>query len=222
MQSEDLIGDLMDGLRSQLPGADDGIVLYVMRDTVRELCRRSRVWITERDIPALRNIGALRLSTVTGFGDPVFIEAVSFRGQRLRYDDVDHGTEKPKEGVPTTWSWAPPDRILLNPILADPAPSDMFHVRAVVQPRLGDDALQTLSHVPAHIFSMHGDLVKEGVLGKLYSMAGKPWSSGVLAAVHAKNFRVGAANALIGVRNAMGADHSPRWRFPNPAAWRRP
>jgi hypothetical protein len=219
-QSDDAIDDLMSGLRAQLPGADDPVIFYTMRDVIRQLCRRGRVWRVEGQIPALRNIGALRVSGISGFGEPVWVESVSFRGRHLPYGGFNTRMSTPTAGVPTEWAFEAPDRIFLNPILETAEPGDSFWVKAAVQPRLGVDPSVALSHVPAHIFAQYQEIIAQGTLGFMMVMPGKPWSNGALSATYIRRFLGLVAAARVTSDNNRGTDPRPRWRFPAPAARR--
>lgn len=221
-QSDEAIDDIMSGLRAQLPGADDPVILYTMRDVVRQLCRRGRVWKVEGKIPALRNIGALRVSNISGFGEPIWVEAVTFRGRELLHGNFNPRIQEPKGGVTTSWHYEAPDRIYLDPILEDPMPDDAFWVRAAVQPRLGADPALSLSHVPAHVFTNNHETISQGTLGFMMVMPGKPWSNGALSATYIRRFLGMISAARVSTDNSRGTDPRPRWRFPLPAAaWRR-
>ena len=218
MQNDDLIADLLDGLRVQLPGADDPLILYTLRDRVRELCRLGRVWMVERETPATANLGVLRTSTMTGFGELAWLEAVTFNGQPLHYRDLGYVRDKPIAGKPAWYAFELPDRIYLNPIITQPARGDFFSIHAALQPRLGEDPLRALQNVPVHIFTRFTQALHEGVLGRLLAMPGKPWSNSALAGVYLRSFQGSARMARVESSRAAGANQRPQWRFPAPAA----
>lgn len=218
MQADDLIADMMDGVRSQLPGADDPLILYTLRDCVRELCRIGRVWKIEREMPAVRNLGVLRTSTLTGFGELIWLVQVTFNGVRLAYRTVEFCRDQPRAGKPAWYAFEPPDRIYLNPILQDPAPEDRFCIHAFVQPRLGEDPGRTIANVPIHVLSRYAEPLKEGVLGKLMAMPGKPWSNTMLAGVYIRSFKAAASHARVASQSDFGANPRPQWHFHSAAA----
>lgn len=222
MQTDDVLADLMDTLRVQLAGADDPLLLLTLRNVVRDLCRVSRVWKVEKEIPALKNIGALRVSNISGFGEPVWIERVTFNDRELPNRRIDFFLQKPEAGKPTGWAYEPPDRIFVNPILEDVEPGDRFTVRAALQPRLGDDPAQSLAHLPAHVLSNHSEMLIEATLGRMMVMPSKPWSNTPMASAYLRRSSSLLAKARIETINRRGTDPRTGWAFPNPAAWRRP
>lgn len=220
MTADDLVADILDGLRSQLPGADDGIILYTLRDCLRDLCRYGRVWRIERTIPAIRNLGVLRTGTVSGFGELVWLEAVTFNGVPLGYRHLQLCRDQPKPGSPAWYAFEAPDKIYVNPILQEPEPGDQFCVHAALQPRLGDEPAKAVGYVPVHVLDRFAEQLKEGVMGRMLAMPAKPWSNTKLAVAYLNAWSGHRSKARVESRTDFGANPRPQWRYPNAAARR--
>lgn|GEM_PF-4306112 len=208
----DVIADVLGMLRTQLPSADDPVILFTLRDVLREFCRNARVWRTQKRAPLLDRVPDLRVSSYTAFGALAWLEDVKFLGRSLATCDFD-SSQTPEYGTPREYAFAAPDKVRFTPIPQNLGPAASVTLFLTLQPQLGEDPATVLTSLPAHIFGQFDQTIREGVLGRMMGMPSKPWSNGALAVVYLRSFKA-ATGAARGIADRQYGSVRARWSFP--------
>lgn len=196
---EALVTDrLMENLRVRLPGSKDGVILLELFNVVDEACRISGLW--QEAIPVTL-VSGQDLYTITPMGTQI-VEVMSVAHPTLDTNDITYDNGQIVLGTP--------------PTAADVAASPLY-VTASLAPSPfgnGDSPFADLTQwLPADLWPTHHELLLDGVLGRMMSQIGKPYSNPTFAQFHSRRFRNAMAQARSGVA-AGGAAYAPTWSFP--------
>lgn len=83
------------------------------------------------------------------------------------------------------------------------------------------DAVYNCSCDTSELWSNWFEVIKDGVLYRLFKQPAKPWSSPQLAEYHGKEYRAGIARARATAQAGYNGDPGGRWAFPQFARGRR-
>lgn len=189
---------IIDSARSQLVGAIDQNVQFVLADVLDEFFRRSTVW---REAIRIRPREGTLIYEIES-------EEYNARILALRWL-LNH------DGIVTRAYMPIPGQLRFA------SPPDAAHQYfATVDLTVALKAQnQLIPDFPAWIAERYADTIVSGILARLMAQPGKPWSSMQMAVMHNGRFRSGADAAKIETDrgNLVGAQN---WRFPRFAAQR--
>lgn len=188
-------------LRTRLPGISEGQLGLELKSTLREFFTKSGFWMEELSpIPLLPNKTMYKLTypqaRVMG------VHAVAINGT-----PVGLVATKPHSTTKAAYAYmSEADLMELFPVRTSPT-TDTMIVIARLNPLPG------MCKVPVETVTHFFDEVMDGVLGRLYSMPGKPYTNLVQAQYHLKRFRDGIAMARdMGRKRYSTATRG--WMFP--------
>lgn len=196
------VSELAENLVYRLPGCTDLMIRKAIRDVFREFCRETKCLTAERFVEIER--GRLDYPLASVFGGVVTgVRAVAVGAQRLK-SGIDYATYGARPPVlHLSPRWVPPRD-------APAAPPQEAHLndgpRAV---RVIQEEVPSLEseHAPNGFVAAHGEAICSGVLARLCSMTGRPWSDPQVAALE----RVSYENAKSELR--MRHETPPGGRF---------
>jgi len=186
---------LLDTVMSRLPGVTAPVVELELKNTLNEFFTRSTVW---RD--------RLVMNIVEGIDEYEMVpnDAVS-KILHILYADISE--------VPFRYHILQPRTIVLK----DTPTRDLVNALNIVVTLTLDDSVcedeDCDSFIPDFIYDYFFEAVLDGVLGRFYSIASRPWSNAQLAVLHQTRFRQGWAQARVQANASYTRGFAP-WRFP--------
>lgn len=220
---------IIDTVRINCPGYVDGTVRLELYNTLNEFFQRTNVWLFELPLTIVPETNDYVLDT----GQNVVINRLMSLGEMQRSPNLvlEYAPTNPPQFLldansqngPEVNNWrfrTPQAGILLNagvatPVLRigfNPGPSRIWV--AVLALNITDplDA-DGLPVVPTWIMEKYRDILGHGVISRMMTQAGKPYSNEQGGAFHGRKFNQGVGLAREEVR-AMFAYGGQRWAFP--------
>lgn len=193
--ADSYVDRILDSARSRLPGAIDSQVLFELADVLNEFFRISTCWRETVDVSFIDGVREYEL-----FSDDLPARVVSLLEVRNADD------------VPVRAVMADPSTLQL----AFDATPGIYSISVVltVGNKLNNE---TYPRFPQWVADTYGDVIADGVVGRMAAMPAKPFSSPNHAAFYTRKFRQGAQMARIQTNraNLVGGQ---RWLYPRFAA----
>lgn len=232
---------LMQTLRVDLPGSGDELLQLQLFNVIDEFCRRTNAWRQETDITLEEGVveyglgipadsAIVRVMGVSQNGVPVppsnlpgiTVSSIGFIDAEQVFPDGDAlfapattGTE----GGVLAWAVFRPDYLVVTSPPTEEARKYPFNAivaltiaKSCLECDCGDWAL------PEWMFDMYFQDWLDGVQGRMFGMANKPWSNIQLAAYHGKRFRNQMAFRKQEAMRGFTFNR-PAWRFPRVGGW---
>jgi hypothetical protein len=197
--------DWQEELYSRVPGAASDHIDQELKSTLREFFTKSGFWTEELDpinIVALTDTYTLTPTTGVVMG----VQAAWVDNKQVHLISIKPKVEPTSPTTPNLGYCPQPNQLQLFPT---PSVSITDGLKVLV--RLNPSA--DFSDIPDEASSHFFDEIMDGVLGRLYSMPGKPFSNVVTAQYHLRRFRNGIASARdISRRRYSTAERG--WSFP--------
>jgi hypothetical protein len=195
--ADSYVDRILDSARSRLPGAIDSQVLFELADVLNEFFRISTCWREVVSINFIADVTDYEL-----FTDDMPARVVSLVEVRDPNNTLVRAT-------------------MLNPNmlqLAYPATPGAYTIATIltVANKINNE---TYPRFPQWVADTYGDVIADGLVGRMAAMPAKPFSSPNHAAYYTKKFKQGAQQARIQTNreNLVGGQ---RWLFPSFAAQR--
>jgi hypothetical protein len=180
----------MDRARDKLPGASDASIKAELYDVFQEFFRDTTSWL--EDI------------TVHVFTDTTTYDIVPTEGQIIRLIQVFDSNRVPQPATMPTFG-----QLILQWSTNVEQDYTVTVAKNVVLPKLSKD----IPVGPDWVLPVWGNIILDGVLGKMMGSLAKPYSNQTLAAYHLRRFRDGMAQVRTAVlrRNTYGVQ---AWGYP--------
>lgn len=193
--ADQLVDRILDSARSRLPGAMDNQILFELADVLNEFFRNSTCW---------RETIQLDLDAVT-------------LDYELFTDDMP-GRVTTLVGVLNSDNIAVQASILDGNILrllheVTPGPYNVWTILTVAN-KINNEKYPRF---PQWVSDTYGDVIADGIVGRMAAMPAKPYSSINHAAFYTKKFKQGTMGAKIET-NRQHLYGGQTWRFPRFAA----
>lgn len=192
----------MKNIRVRLPGATDDAIQLEWFNTMDEFFRGSNVWQEDIDmaVPAGDPAGTIYYLTPTA---PSLIDKLLWAFQKP--DDPNQYRGPQLLGV----AMSVPGEVVLQM-----QPSEEVTYRVTVSLTV-QDPVQRDGYIqfPAWVLARYRSVLMDGLLGKMYSQPGKPWTNTQLAVLHLRKFMAGTAQARVDMTRNNVYKQQP-WRFP--------
>lgn len=192
-----LIDRIMDSAKSRLPGAVDNNLYFELQSVLDEFFRLSTVWRERILVPVVDDTLEYEI-------DSADLPSRIFALYRFENSDlIEYPATLPRLNVVKTYMQY--------------APGDYYvYVYMTVTNPLNDDKYPTF---PQWVSDRYGDVIADGLAGRLMAMPAKPYSSPQHALFYGRKFRAACSEARIeaGRQNLVGGQN---WRYPRFAAQR--
>lgn len=189
---------ILDSARSRLPGAIDSQVYFELTDVLNDFFRTSTCWRETTTVQIEDGVDQYEL-----FTEDLPARVVTLISVKNANGDT----------IPAT---------MLNPnvlkLYRNPEPGEYtISVILTVANNVNDEMYPRF---PQWVSDTYGDVIADGVVGRMSAMPAKPYSSPNHAAFYTRKFKAGALSARINTNreNLMGGQ---RWQFPQFAAQNR-
>ena len=184
----------MDRARDKLPGASNASVKAEVYDVLTEFFRDTSSWLEDL--------------TVHVFTDTTAYDIVPTEGQIIRLIQVFDSNRIPQPATMANFG-----QIVLQWPTTVEQDYTVTVAKNVVLPKTSSD----MPVGPEWVFPTWGNVILDGVLGKMMGSLARPYSNQTLAAYHLRRFRDGMAQARTATlrRNTYGVQ---AWAFPQ--GWR--
>lgn len=173
------VSELLPLVQPYAPRASYPAMMQALRKAAIEFCEKTRCWrhmirvtISRQDFPAIApGYAAIHEFEVATFNDDITLTPV-------QYSDLDKA-EFEEDGLPRYITQTGPNRVSILPF------SDgVLDISVFLKPRHGDDYELSLEQVPQNVydtipdflFTLHGEVIAAGALGRLLMLPDQPFS----------------------------------------------
>lgn len=197
---------------AKVPGAIEGYIYDQLKLTISDFFQRTKAWRTNiGPLTATANDGTLCLNPVDAYSNVIQILSVTSNTRTLQQTDLRVITRL----TSNTTSVKAPGRFYLEPyhtIHLFPVPTqdvEDIYVTAALTPRLRAD-----NRIPQEIIDQHYEVIKAGVLQRLYQEPDKLYSNVAHAEYWGKKYRSEMARSRSAALQGYGETPQP-WAFPS-------
>ena len=177
------IAELAANLVYRLPGCDDVMIRFTLREAYGEFCRLSNALVTVREIPLEAGETLYPLSNMIPDGRVECVRKVSTAYGQMLCEGLDY---RISTGVPPALS------IMERFLPKDGAEETSIAVECLEMPNSGSE------RVPKWFIRKYGDAISAGALVRLFSMTGKAWSDPAQARIELVRWEGYVAAARLG------------------------
>lgn len=188
---EDQADRILDSAKSRLPGAVDNQIYFELADVLNEFFRISTCWRETITVPFEADVIEYEL-----FTDDMPARVVSLV------------SVKNSDGFPVAATMVNPNLLTLP---RDTTPGDYAISAILTVDSIVSD--EKYPRFPQWVADLYGDVIADGIAGRMAAMPAKPYSSANHAAFYSRKFKAGALSARIQTNreNLVGGQ---RWQYP--------